>query len=723
MSGSEKQLADCTKTGEPFNAAGQALRAEAIRDIMLASSANSSQAADPHGIRLLNAVIIGALDLELLSCDVALELRSCSFSAPVNLTGARLPRIILSGSRITTVAESAICADGLNLAGDLILDDHFQAAAAGDAGTVRLRGARIGGRLSLRTGDLSCRSGPALAADYLSVGGDVLLDQGFTAIGAGESGAVRLIGADICGQLSCRHSTLSNAAGPALRADRLAAGGDVVFSGDFSVTADSGQGAVRLAAATVRGQLVFDSGAIGNASGAAVFADAMTADGGLVLEGGFEARGHGTDGAVRLVGAQVGSQLVMRDAALINESGPALLADRLVVGGNLLMDTGFRADGAGPAGCVRLVSARVAGQLLAGPATLANDTGPALAADGLDVTGDFFLRHSFAAAGHGGNGAVRMPGAHVGGQVAAGEARLVNDDGPALLAEAITVDGDLLLQPELHILGTGRGLVRLTGSRIGGRLSVHDAIFEDTGRQAASALLLDEATLGSLWLEPQAWLSTPASIGLEGTTYGGMPAQGSVEAWIRLLRERTPRYAAQPYQQLADSYRAGGREQDARRVLIAQQDDRRGRGLAADGASLGAAIARAIARLGLRVQRVTIGYGYRTWPAFVITVFLAAVTAAVGWAAGHTHLAGHRPVLYRAVSSTSARVVPCSTAEQLVFGIQAPFLVGPGHGACALDTTKVTGEAYDAAFWAVSSLTVASATLAVAGYTGLVRRP
>ena len=62
----------------------------------------------------------------------------------MNLTGATLPRIVLSGSRIVVGTGPALLADGLTVQGDVALDDHFYAQAAGDSGTIRLHSAHVG---------------------------------------------------------------------------------------------------------------------------------------------------------------------------------------------------------------------------------------------------------------------------------------------------------------------------------------------------------------------------------------------------------------------------------------------------------------------------------------------------------------------------------------------------------------------------------------------------
>ncbi len=57
--------------------------------------------------------------------------------------------------------------------------------------------------------------------------------------------------------------------------------------------------------------------------------------------------GHASAGAVRLAGAHIGGNLDCDGASLHNDSGPALLADGLQVGQDMFLRDGFTATGAG----------------------------------------------------------------------------------------------------------------------------------------------------------------------------------------------------------------------------------------------------------------------------------------------------------------------------------------------------------------------------------------
>ena len=86
----------------------------------------------------------------------------------------------------------------------------------------------------------------------------MFLRGGFTATGAGEYGAVRLVGAHIGGQLDCTGASLRNDSGPALNASSLQVDQDMFLRGGFTATGGGDGVAVDLTGARVGGTLVFD---------------------------------------------------------------------------------------------------------------------------------------------------------------------------------------------------------------------------------------------------------------------------------------------------------------------------------------------------------------------------------------------------------------------------------------------------------------------------------
>ena len=167
---------------------------------------------------------------------------------------------------------------------------------------------------------------------------------------------------------------------------------------------------------------------------------------GALSLGGARIIGHAEMRAVNLRGAHIGAQLECTGAELRNDSGPALAADGLQVGQDMFLRGGFTATGHGDNGAVNLRGAHIGGQLACTGAELRNDSGPALAADSLEVSQSMFLTGGFTATGHGDNGAVRLLGAHIGGQLDCTGAELRNDSGPALAADGLQVGQDMFLR-------------------------------------------------------------------------------------------------------------------------------------------------------------------------------------------------------------------------------------------------------------------------------------
>ena len=503
-----------------------------------------------------------------------------------------------------------------------------------------------------------------LDGDGLQVDGDMLLGDGFMATGQGDYGAVRLLGAHVKGQLNFNGARLTNEAGPALIGDGLHVDGDV-FGGGFIATGYGELGAVRLPGAHIIGQLNLNGAELTNQAGPALIGDGLHVDGGLVLAEGFTATGHYARGAVRLPGAHIGGQLNLDGAALVNPAGPALVGDHLDVDGGVFLD-GFTATGHGEDGAVRLPDAHISGQLNLDRAELSNPSGAALIGDHLRVDSDMFAEE-LTATGHSQDGAVRLADAHISGQLNLSHAKLTNPAGPVLDLEDAAVK--YLLLP----------------ARV---------ICPDAAAGTSSCAL-------------------PAhQITVSGLAYTSLHAVDWRE-WLHLIINHTRDYRPQPYQQLAAALRTGGHESAAREVLIAQQREfyRRGDvgGLLSKGAHwLWGALA---------------GYGYRSGRAVAVLALVIIVAAGLGIAAGHTSLG---PGRYVTAHTSQARnpQSPCSLVEQIGVGVDrsVPLSLARIGDRCDFDTSSPAGEAFTASTWVLQALVWTLATLAIAGYLGVIRK-
>jgi hypothetical protein len=191
------------------------------------------------GVRLRGARISGRLDLESATLRCPFVLEDCYLDSKEPMV---LKYSTVSLLRLVRCRLAGLIADVL------VVTKEMDLTRSTFTGAVRLLGADITGQLIFRGAKISDTDtdNNALFADTLKVGRSVFLNDGFTA-----AGAVRLPGAEITGQLNCRGAKISGTYtdNNALVADRVKVGGGVFLNDGFTV-----DGAVRLpgAAAAVR---------------------------------------------------------------------------------------------------------------------------------------------------------------------------------------------------------------------------------------------------------------------------------------------------------------------------------------------------------------------------------------------------------------------------------------------------------------------------------------
>ncbi len=506
--------------------------------------------------------------------------------------------------------------------------------------------------------------------------------------------------------------TLSASHLPALDGDGLRVEGDVLLSDGFTATGQGEEGAVRLLGARISGQLNLNGARLTNDAGPALIADGLHVYGD-VFGGGFVAAGHGELSAVRLPGARISGQLNLNGAELANQAGPALIADGLQVDGGLVLAEGFTATGHCERGAVRLPGAHIGGQLNLDGAQLINNAGPALIGDHLQVNGGVFL-DGFTATGHGEDGTVRLPDAHISGQLNLDRAELTNYAGPALIGDHLQVGSDMFAE---GLTATGHstdGALRLPDAQISGQLNLNGAMLTNP---AGPVLDLEDAEAKHLFLPAhvicphgtasRSTCATPERrLALSGLVYTSLHTVGWHE-WLHLITHHTHDYRPQPYQQLAAVLTATGHESTARDVLIAQQRDLHDRG------ELGGRLVKGAHRL----WGLLAGYGYRGSRLAVAIVVVLLIAAGLGVAAGHTSLGPGRYVTAH-TSQADNPDTPCSLLEQIGVGIDhslplAPTAVG---NRCDFDTSSSLGGAFTASAWILQALVWALAVLVVAGY-------
>jgi hypothetical protein len=299
---------------------------------------------------------------------------------------------------------------------------------------------------------------------------------------------------------------------------------------------------------------------------------------------------HGAVG-MELRGCRFDQPVLLRDAhlpwlTLTGSCVPALDGNGLRVDSDLFLDGGFRATGGGERGAVRLWGARTGGQLFLSDAELTNEAGPALVGDGLRVDGDLFLDEGFRATGHSEDGAVRLLGAHITGQMSLTGAVLTNEAGPALSGDQLRVEHGLFFDEGFRATGRGNlGAVWLRGAHITGQMSLRGAMLTN---ETGLVLNLREANAGTIVLPPEVICPQRVEgrakcdaiahrVDLSGFVYTSL--EGSEwNQWLHLITRHTDTYQSQPYQRLVAVLNATGQDADARKIRIAEQQDRRERG-------------------------------------------------------------------------------------------------------------------------------------------------
>lgn len=266
-----------------------------------------------------------------------LDFEAATIAHPLGLWDCALPEgmiLLHARTRILSLDGShvgSIVGDGLTTEGDLFLRDITA------TGEVRLLGADIGGDLDCDGATFDNKGGPALNADGLIIRGSLILRKTMA------KGEIRTPGANVGGVVDCTGATFDNTGGIALNTDRLMAKGSVFLKEIAAM------GEVRLLDANITGTLECTGATFDNTGGKAFSADRLKIEGTVFLKN-ITAKGE-----VRLPSANITSNLECTGATFKNPDGDALNAERLLIGGNL-----FLADANMAAGRLNLRHARTA---------------------------------------------------------------------------------------------------------------------------------------------------------------------------------------------------------------------------------------------------------------------------------------------------------------------------------------------------------------------------
>ncbi|MFG2486095.1 hypothetical protein ACGFSI_25495 [Streptomyces virginiae] len=385
------------------------------------------------------------------------------------------------------------------------------AAGRDGAPALRLRGARVVGRLDL--------TGGGVAPEILRIRfEDCEFDEPL-----------------VCADALLPGLALARCRLPAVHADRIRVQGPLELLGCTI------PGGVRLERARAETDVVLT----GSTWGPAADGRALAAEG-MVVSGALDLAGTAASGTVFLAGIRVAGPVRLDDAAVRAPGGDALVLDRSVLG-DRLQARRLVVDGA-----LRMFNADVAGSVQLTGARLTHPDGIALGASGATVRGAVWCTAPFTAAGE-----VRLTGAELRTRLDLSGARIGHPGG----LKALALDRLSASDVSLHGLTVTRGTVSAAG------IHVRDTL--DLRVERADELNLDQGTVGVLLDGPAHW---PARAGLAGLSYRALhPVLPAAERLRWLARDPSAEATAQPYEQLAQHYTALGRPLDARKVRYAAQ--------------------------------------------------------------------------------------------------------------------------------------------------------
>jgi len=599
-----------------------------------------------YALRLSGAEIRGSLDLMggfVAIGGIALD--------TAHVTGD----VVARGAGVGAGEGDAIGAQAARFDGVVIFGDGFVAA-----GVIWLMGARISGTLDMNGARLVNRSddgqGIVLAADTAEIGGSILLRNGFSA-----EGAVSLRGTRIGSSLECDGASLANStpdgSGVALAADHATIGGAVLLRNGFAA-----QGAVSLIGARLGGNLECDGASLTNATpdgtGVALAAENAAIGGAVLLRHGFVARG-----GVSLLGATIGSNVECCGGSFENwpETGSreTLRLTNAEIAGDVLLNQDFASLGyvtLWGTNIGRDFDCSMATFIGPSPVEASRSMAGAMVATNLSVAGDMKLigvtvvgRLDCVNLQTGGSliwDALRFPREVLRGEVSYGyqagvdampRIRLAHARiGAALMARDLTAEIALTIDLSGARAGTlddngfpaGWGIGRdKTGTFCA--LNLDGFVYERFGH-----LPSDEGSGVGITL---------SALGRWAVTFGGAhPASRAIVlarrlvhaqrshvrqrlAWVQRQQQRTSEFQPQPYRHLAKVLRNQGHYEAAREVAIAEQWAK--------------PAANAVTRLLRPIWGICFGFGFSPVRATItLLVLLAIGSGGVWWAWRHAHV-------------------------------------------------------------------------------------
>ena len=625
------------------------------------------------------------------------------------------------------LGHTAMEARNSRIDGNVFCDKGFSAR-----GTVRFVGATIRGELNLRGASLiHPEGGPAFHATGAEVGGALFLTDGFTA-----QGEVRMLGISVGGDLFAAGATITGVRGPRYEGVRAMTLTRARVRGDLSLTQNMHvDGMIRLARATIAGNLQYGTGTFRHAGAQVLDVSHAQITGGMVV-----ANTATLEGQLNLTGITVGGSVEIGTVRLTEPAG-----GRAIVASNARVAGAFGMHG-DIVGAIEMRGISVGADLSFGGAHVrsANGDDPVIQGDRAQITGSLLLNNGFETEGE-----VRFRSATVNGHTSCMRARLSNHRGRALNLTASTITAGLVLG-EMEVRGetrlmatTVRGNVGFEGTRLinphgeaalmAAGLQVEGNMFLGDRFHAEGPVVLRGATVDTLQDDSLSW---PESLDLDGFRYDRLVCPPRDRGWQArrewLRRQMSP--SAQGYVHLAHVYRSAGDETDARRILIERHNtllrppdhwhDQLPHG------------PWEVLRKAWRwLLRITIGHGYAPGRALLIAVPLVLLMAVwVNYAQSHDMMVPTAETAGTSVTDELPRSSDCTSdypcvysfvyaVDDLIpfldFGQRTHWAPDQSHRG---DTWLDDGSIFADATWGLRALGSVLAALVTASFTRVVRR-
>lgn len=362
-------------------------------------------------------------------------------------------------------------------------------------------------------------------------------------------------------------------------------------------------GETRMHNARIGASFILAAARLDNPGGVALSAGGLSAAGGLFLTESFTAVGE-----IRLYGASLAANLTVSGATMSNPGGAALNLNRAALGV-------FQGDGLRSAGQLSLVNARIGSDFDLRNARLTGDGArPALVADGASVDGTLVL------AGLQADGEICLRTLQIGQRLLLLDSRLANPGGTALRLSRAKVGADVFCDRM-----TAAGEIRVAGAAIGGELSFKGARIRNGAGPALDAAALEAGELSLGLAEPPEGLvdlrharvrifrddpgTWPSQLSIDGLSYEALEPALTAQQRLQWLARDPNGHQPRPYEHLAAHYTAIGQPAQARHVMYASERIRH-----RDQAPL--------PRIWSFLQNATIGYGYQPLRAVAWLVLL-----------------------------------------------------------------------------------------------------